>query len=105
MVRKTIVLDERDIDIVVDARSGNTKPFLRKLSLAGFIAIVIGGIIFTSGHYYGFAIMGAGAIVLGFAVLKASREKKKSRRYFMDYLDAYHEMPPWTEKSGNEADH
>ncbi|OGO00987.1 MAG: hypothetical protein A2Y58_03180 [Chloroflexi bacterium RBG_13_51_52] len=95
-MRKSVILDERDIEIIADARK-KTRPLFKRMSVLGFAAMVVGGIVEVNGNFWGFLVLAAGAIFLGIGVYFCKRYFKKSKKDFLAFVDQYNEIPSWPE--------
>lgn len=96
-MRKTIVLDEKDIKILADYRK-KTKPIYKRLSIIGFVTMVAGGVVEVNGNPWGFLIMAVGIGLLIFGMIMSNKHFKKSKNDFMEYVNKYNEIPYWPEE-------
>lgn len=93
-MRKQITLDERDIEIIAEARK-KTKPLFKNISIFGFVMIVIGGIMEVNGNWLGFLIMVAGSFLIAFGVIYSQKYFKKSKKEFLEHVKKYNQIPSW----------
>lgn len=97
-MRRKILLDDRDIEIIAEARTKQAPPKLKKLAVIGFILIAVGGYLELNGVLYGFGIMGVGAVCEAIALIFTFRGVKKRKAEFIKAMKNTGETPSWPEE-------
>ena len=93
-------LGKRDLDILINWRvkeSPETKKNVR-ISVAGYLLLVVGGILalYVSQYWFAMAVVGMAIIAVG--IIKLSRSEKQLRKSILEDYDRTGALPPYPEE-------
>ena len=92
-------IDKRYVEILLNVvvRSMPETKKNARISMAGFLLMVTGGILYMSGSLYGVAVTGIGTALIAVGIVKQSRTQKQLHKSLMEDYEKTGALPPYPE--------
>jgi hypothetical protein len=97
MELKKVELDPRYVGLLADTVPKSPPKMYGNISRFAGLLIVLGGLLFLSGHLYGWAIMLPAFILVLVMMVFQNKFNKKARQEFIDYFNRTGQLMPYPE--------